>query len=315
MHTHSHNNGETRGEQPVVLDRKLGWSIGLNAIIVVAEIAGGLVSGSLALLSDALHNLSDVVALALALVARKLGRRPHSLRHTYGLGRFEVLAALLNSATLLIVSTLICREAVVRFLHPEPVRGGIMFAVATVGLVANLASVLLLKGHDQGDLNMRSAFLHLMQDTISSVAVVLAALFVGWKYGAYLDPVVSILVLLLILRSGWGLLRDTVRILLEGTPPGLDLIALQQDVHERLAGCNLHHVHVWELNAGRRVLSAHVRMPAMELAEAETLLGRIREHLAHDWDIEHATLEPEANDCGTTALIALRQPHLKEGRR
>jgi cobalt-zinc-cadmium efflux system protein len=294
------------------LDRKLGFSIGLNALIVIVEIAGGLVSGSLALLSDAMHNLSDVVALALALVARKLGRRPHSLKHTYGLGRLEVLAALLNSATLLVVSTLICREAVARLLHPEPVRGGIMFTVALVGLVANLVSVFLLKSHDHGDLNMRSAFLHLVQDTLSSVAVVAAALFAGWKYGAYLDPAVSILVLVLILRSGWGLLRDSVRILLEGAPPGLDLAALQRDVQEHFPVRDVHHIHVWELNAGRRVLSAHVRLSEMPLAEAEVVLSRIREHLTHEWDIEHATLEPEVSGCCSTTLIASRQPGRNE---
>lgn len=305
-HNHSHPHAAAPDENPS-LDRNLAFSVGLNAIIVVVEVVGGLMSGSLALLSDALHNLSDVAALALALVARKLGRRPNSAKHTYGLGRLEVLSAFLNSATLLIVSTLICREAIVRLMHPEPIRGGIMLTVAVVGLVANLASVFLLKGHHHGDLNMRSAFLHLVQDTVSSVAVVLAALFAGWKYGPYLDPVVSILVVLMILRSGWGLLRDSVRILLEGTPPGLDLAALQRDVQEHFPICDLHHVHVWELNAGRRALSAHVRMTAMPLAEAETLLGRIREHLVHDWAIAHATLEPEVNGCGSNELIAGRK--------
>ncbi len=309
MHTHEHNHSHAHspGENPAALDRNLSFSIGLNALIVVVEVAGGLVSGSLALLSDALHNLSDVAALALALVARKLGRRPNSPNHTYGLGRLEVLAAFLNSATLLIVSTLICREAVVRLLHPEPIRGGIMLAVAVVGLVANLASVFLLKGHHHGDLNMRSAFLHLLQDAVSSALVVVAALFAGWKYDVYLDPAVSILVLVLILRSGWGLLRDSVRILLEGTPPGLDVAALQRDVQEHFPVRDVHHVHVWEVNSGRRVLSAHVHLAAMPLAEAETLLGRIREHLAHAWAIEHATLEPEVNGCVSSDLIAARQ--------
>lgn len=297
----------TASSESPSLDRNLSFSIGLNALIVVVEVAGGLLSGSLALLSDALHNLSDVAALALALAARKLGRRPNSAKHTYGLGRLEVLAAFLNSATLLIVSTLICREAIVRLLHPEPIRGGIMLTVALIGLIANLASVFLLKGHDHGDLNMRSAFLHLVQDTVSSIAVVLAAFFAGWKYGAYLDPAVSMLVLLLILRSGWGLLRDSVRILLEGTPLDLDLAALQRDVQERFPVRDLHHVHVWEVNAGRRILSAHVRLAEMPLAEAETLLERIHEHLSHAWAIEHATLEPEVNGCGSTKLIAGRR--------
>lgn len=305
-HDHAHLPAPATGENPAALDRKLSWSIALNALIVVVEVAGGLLSGSLALLSDALHNLSDVAALALALVARKLGRRPNSPNHTYGLGRLEVLAAFLNSATLLIVSTLICREAIVRLMHPEPIHGGIMLAVAVVGLVANLASVFLLKGHDHADLNMRSAFLHLVQDTISSVAVVLAALFANSRYGRYLDPVVSILVLLLILRSGWGLLRDSVRILLEGTPTGLNLRDLQQDVQAHFPVRDLHHVHVWEVNAGRRVLSAHVHLAEMPLGDAESLLGRIREHLAHHWGIDHATLEPEVNGCGSTELIAAR---------
>jgi cobalt-zinc-cadmium efflux system protein len=305
-HDHSHPHTPAPGENPAAMDRKLSWSIGLNALIVVVEVAGGFLSGSLALLSDALHNLSDVAALALALVARKLGRRPNSPNHTYGLGRLEVLAAFLNSATLLVVSTLICREAIVRLMHPEPIHGGIMLTVAVIALVANLASVFLLKGHHHGDLNMRSAFLHLLQDAVASALVVVAAIFSGWKYGVYLDPAVSILVLLLILRSGWGLLRDSVRILLEGTPSGLDLAALQRDVQEHFPVRDLHHVHVWEVNAGRRALSAHVRMTAMPLAEAETLLGQIREHLAHDWAIEHATLEPEVNGCGSTDLIASR---------
>lgn len=307
MHSHDHSRPhETAPGESPSLDRNLSFSIGLNALIVVVEVAGGLLSGSLALLSDALHNLSDVAALALALAARKLGWRPNSPKHTYGLGRLEVLAAFLNSATLLVVSTLICREAIVRLMHPEPIRGGIMLTVAVIGLIANLASVFLLRGHHHGDLNMRSAFLHLLQDAVASALVVVAAIFSGWKYGPYLDPAVSILVLLLILRSGWGLLRDSVRILLEGTPSGLDLAALQRDVQEHFPVRDLHHVHVWEVNAGRRVLSAHVRLAEMPLAEAEALLKRIRERLAHAWAIEHATLEPEVNGCGSTDLIAAR---------
>lgn len=302
IHAHHHPAAPEAGENPA-LDRNLAFSIGLNAVIVIAEVAGGLVSGSLALLSDAMHNLSDVAALALALVARRLGRRPKSHSHTYGLGRLEVLAAFLNSATLLIVSTLICREAVLRLLHPEPVKSLVMLAVAAVGLLANLVSVFLLKGHVRSDLNMRSAFLHLVQDAASSIAVVLAALFVNTRYGIYLDPVVSILVVVLILRSGWGLLRDAARILLEGAPPGLDLVELQRDIQKNFLVCDLHHVHVWELNAGHRMLSAHVRLLEMPLSEAEKLLGLIREHLKDEWDIEHATLEPEIEGCGSSSLI------------
>ena len=299
-HPHSH---ELSSGADGSLNRNLSVSIALNALIVVMEIAGGLLSGSLSLLSDAMHNLSDVAALALALVARILGRRPSSLRHTYGLGRLEVLAALLNSATLLVVSTLICREAIQRLFHPEPVKGGLMLIVAVVGLLANLVSMLLLKGHSHSDLNMRGAFLHLVQDTVSSVVVVVAALLSSWRFGPYLDPAASILVILLILRSSWGLLRDTTRILLEGTPPGLDLEALQQDVQSTFSVRDLHHVHVWELGSGYRLLTAHVRLAEIPLCEAELLLKEIREHLARRWSVDHATLEPEINGCVSTALI------------
>ena len=148
------------------LDFRLAGAIGLNALIVVAEIIGGMVSGSLALLSDAVHNLSDVVALIMAFAARRLGRRPPSHRHTYGLGRVEVMAALFNSAAILVVGTLIIRSAVTRLLHPSPILSGVMLAVAVVGLFANLFSVLMLKGHSHGDMNMRAAMLHLLQDTL-----------------------------------------------------------------------------------------------------------------------------------------------------
>lgn len=211
--------------------------------------------------------------------------------------RRETIAIPIPAATAFLIASGLARE---------PIRGGIMLTVAVIGLIANLASVFLLRGHHHGDLNMRSAFLHLLQDAVASALVVVAAIFSGWKYGPYLDPAVSILVLLLILRSGWGLLRDSVRILLEGTPSGLDLTALQRDIQEHFLVRDLHHVHVWEVNAGRRVLSAHVRLAEMPLAEAEALLKRIREHLAHAWAIEHATLEPEVNGCGSTDLIAAR---------
>lgn len=311
MHHHPHDH-EQSSRADGSLNRNLAFSIALNALIVVVEIVGGILSGSLSLLSDAMHNLSDVAALALALVARVLGRRPPSLKHTYGLGRLEVLAALANSATLLVVSTLICREAIVRLFHPEPVKGMLMLIVAVVGLLANLASMLLLKGHSHSDLNMRGAFLHLMQDTLSSVVVVLAAVFSGWRLGPYLDPVASILVIVLILRSSWGLLRDTTRILLEGTPPGLDLEALQQDIDSTFPVRDLHHVHVWELSSGYRLLTAHVRLDEMPLREAESLLKNIREHLAHQWAVNHATLEPEINGCASATLIHPSSPRRKE---
>jgi len=286
-----------------VVEFRLIGAIGLNAVIVIAEIVGGLVSGSLALLSDAVHNLSDVVALIIAYVARRLGRRPPSHRHTYGLGRVEVMAALFNSATILVVGTLIIRAAVERLLHPSPILSGVMLAVAVVGLGANLFSVLLLKGHSHGDMNMQAAMLHLLQDTLSSVAVVVAALLASWKYGPYLDPLVSILVVVMVLFSGWRLLRDATRVLLEGTPEGLDLEWLRQDIQHHVLGCDLHHIHVWELRPNQRMLTAHLRVADKPLSELEAIMQRVRSRLQTHWSISHATLEPELVGCGGSDLL------------
>lgn len=286
------------------MDRRLSFSIALNGIIVAAEIAGGLLSGSLSLLSDALHNLTDVAALSLALVARRLGRRPPSSRHTYGLGRVEVLSALANSATILVVGTLVCRAAILRLLHPEAVSSGVMLIVAVIGLIANLASVFLLKGHGHNDLNMRGAFLHLMQDTLSSVVVVLAALFSGWRYGVYLDPLASLLVIAMIVRSSWSLLNESLQVLLESAPAGLDLDALQNDIQTIVPEAGLHHVHVWEVRPGKRMMTAHVQMADRTLSEVDAVLKRIHARLAERWHITHAVLEPEFKGCGSLDLLA-----------
>ena len=291
------------------LDRNLVLSIALNSVIVVAEFVGGALSGSLALLSDALHNLSDVVALLIAFLARRLGRRPPSLRHTYGLKRVEVIAALANGAILLVVSTIIAREAVTRLFHPQAVRGGLMLTVAMIGLLANLGSVFLLKSHAHGDLNIRSAFLHLVQDTLSSVIVVVVALLSGWRYGPYLDPIASLLVILFVIHSGWGLLRETLHILMEGAPAGLDLAALKQDIERRFPVCNLHHLHVWEAGSGQRLLTAHLVFDNRALAEVERTMADIHRHLRDAWSIAHATLEPEIDRCRDRGLLAVPPDH------
>lgn len=300
---HHHHDIENEADDDRSMDRRLSFSIVLNGVIVVAEVAGGLLSGSLSLLSDALHNLTDVAALALALVARRLGRRPPSSRHTYGLGRVEVISALANGTAILVVGTLVCRAAVIRLLHPETVSSGLMLVVASIGLVANLASVFLLKGHGHDDLNMRGAFLHLLQDTLSSVVVVAAALFSGWRYGIYLDPLASILVIAMIVRSSWVLLNESLQVLLESTPVGLDLEALRSDIQKAVPGSDLHHVHLWELRPGKRMMTAHVQIDDRPLSEVDALLKHVHARLAERWHIAHAVLEPEFKGCGSNALL------------
>lgn len=288
-------------DSAAALDRRLYLSTALNVVITAAEVAGGLLSGSLALMADALHNLSDVGALVMAIAARRLGRRPPSARHTYGLKRLEVLAAMANAAVLLAITAVIAREAFLRILHPEPVKQGLMLAVALLALLANGAAVLLLKKHSHEDLNVKSAFLHLLQDALASLAVVAAAAFAHTGVGIYLDPVASLVVGFAVLYSALSIVREALGMLVEGTPKGLDLDDLVRGVEERFAPARLHHVHVWEVGPGQRVLTAHVTVREMSVASAEELFCRIRGFLESAWSIGHVTLEPEVNGCSVPA--------------
>jgi cobalt-zinc-cadmium efflux system protein len=291
------------------LDRRLWAAAALNAAITLAELAGGLVSGSLALLSDAAHNLSDVVAVVLALWARRLSRRPATIRHSYGFKRVEVLAAMVNALSLVGVTVLIAREAVHRLLHPQPVSQGIMLAVALVALGANAGSVLLLRRHDGDDVNVRSAFLHMAQDALASLAVVVAALFAHTAAGPYVDPAAALLVGLVVLRSALSLAWQTLATILEGTPGDVNIQELAERVSAAFAPARLHHVHVWEIGPKQRLLTAHVSLgQEMDGRAIEAFLGRIKAFLHEEWDIDHATLEPEVAGCDEPALLGRWQP-------
>lgn len=285
------------------LDRRLWASAALNLGITLIEFAGGLWAGSLALLADAAHNLSDVGALALAIFARKLGRRPPTTRHTYGFKRAEVLAALVNAAVLVAVSALIGREAVMRLLDPEPVRASIMLVAAAPALVANVASVLLLRAHSADDINVRSAFLHLAQDALASLAVVVAALLAPTAVGRYVDPAAAILIGVVVFRSAISIVWESLHTLLEATPAGLSVEEVARDVSRQFANVRLHHLHVWEVGPGQRVLTAHMKVGATTLLEAEAAAAKIRSFLHEHWGITHATLEAEANGCGREEIL------------
>ena len=279
-------------------------SAGLNVAITLAELAGGLLSGSIALLSDAVHNLSDVSALGITIWTRRLGRRPASSRYTYGLRRAEVLAALANAAALIVVSALIAWGALLRLLSPSPVNQGVMLSVALVALVANVAAALLLERDSTEDVNVRSAFLHLAQDALASLAVVIAALLARTRFGPYVDPAAALVVTFVVLRSVLSLLWETVSTLLEATPAGLDIEAMARLVEQRFAPTTLHHVHVWEVGPGQRVLTAHVGVaPDMSGESIEELLRKIKGFLHERWDVTHSTLEPEVEGCATREMF------------
>ena len=296
--THHHHEVESAD-----LDRRLWTSAALNLGITLVELIGGLWAGSLALLADAAHNLTDVGALGLAIFARRLGRRPPTPRHTYGLKRAEVVAALINAGGLIAISALIGREAVSRLLHPALVHGSVMLVAAIVALAGNVASVLLLRTHSTEDINVRSAFLHLAQDALASLAVVVAALFARTAAGRYVDPAAAILIGIVVLRSAISIVWESLHTLLEAAPAGVDVEQLAGDVARRFAGVRLHHVHAWEVGPGQRVLTAHMKVGAATLLQAEAIAADVRRFLHQEWGITHATLEAEANGCGREELL------------
>lgn len=292
--THHHHVTETSGHGQ---DLRLWISVFLNVGITAGEIVAGLLAGSLALLADALHNLSDVGALVLAIVARRLGRRPPSTRHTYGLKRWEVISALVNASVLFLVTAFIAKEAFVRILNPKPVNADLMLWAALGAFVVNMAAVLLLRKHDDHDLNIKSAFLHLLQDALASLAVVGAALFADTSVGPYLDPIASLVVGFAVLYSAFSIVLESLSIVTEAVPRGIDLETLVDGVDSRFAPARMHHVHVWEVGPGQRMLTAHLTVPDMSVAASEDLFFEIRAYLEDEWSIGHVTLQPEANGC------------------
>ncbi len=282
---------------PVDQGARLWISVALNVAITAVEVVAGLMAGSLALLADALHNLSDVASLLLAIAARRLGRRPPSPRHTFGYKRAEVLAALANAGLLVLISVLIAKEAFFRLLHPQPVAAGLVFWTALFAFLGNMGGVWLLHRHDRHDLNVRSAFLHLLQDALVSLTVVAAAAFMGTRVGPYLDPVASIAVSFAVLVGAWRIVLESLHIVTEAVPRDLDLEALVDSIEARFRPARVHHVHVWEVGPGERMLTAHVAVPETTVPAAERLFSDMRRYLREEWAIGHVTLEPECGQC------------------
>lgn len=279
------------------LGRRLAVAAGATGLVCAAEVAGGLLTGSLALLSDAAHVFLDAFALALSYVALRAASRPPTSRHTYGLHRFQVLAALVNGGTLAAVAVGIFREAARRLYDPVPVWAKPMLAVAAGGLAVNLAVALLLHSHDRDDLNVHSAFLHVVGDSLSSIGVLGAGvviLLTGWTLA---DPLVSLVIGSVILVGAVRVLVQAVHILVEGVPRGMSA----EEVQRRLEGVpgvrGVHDLHVWAVSPGYVALSAHVVVADQTVSQAEALTGKLRRLLAEEFGIGHATIQVECTGC------------------
>lgn len=295
--TNTHSHGIDRTTQKRVL-----WiALLANAGYLLVEAVGGILFNSLALLADAGHMLSDVAGLAIALFSQRLLDRPPSEKHSYGFQRAEVLGALLNAVLLLAVVVWVVIEALHRFSNPQTIEGGGLLVVAVIGLAVNLGSAILLARNTGHSLNMRGAFIHMAADAAGSVGVIIAAIAVLAFGASRVDPAVSILISGLILWSTWGLLRDAVHVLLEGTPKNLGAAAVKQTLSEVKGVESVHHLHIWNLASDTPALSAHVVMgEKLGLHEAQERGKALKQLLADRFGIEHATLEVECHDCQVT---------------
>jgi cobalt-zinc-cadmium efflux system protein len=284
-HGHSHNTDDVRG-------KKLLWVTVLNLSITVVQVVGGLVSNSLSLLSDALHNLGDSSALFIAFVAGKISRKAPNSRRTFGYKRVEILAALFNAVVLISICIFLFYEAYKRFMEPEPIKGKLMFWVAIFGLLANLISVVILNKDKAHNLNVRAAYLHLMGDTLSSVAVILGGVAI-WIWGIYwIDPLITVFVGGYIIWHTWGVVKETIEILMQATPDNIDLSEIKNKIENIEKVNNLHHVHIWKLDDTSIHFEGHIEVSEnMDLESVGILRKQAEQVLEKNFGIRHITLQ------------------------
>jgi len=287
-HTHTHSGG---GDE-----RRLLLAMLLTGGFMVIELAGGLVSGSLALLADAGHMLTDTAALLLAWLAARTAKRPADHFRSYGYHRVQILAAFVNGVAILAVVAWILVEAADRVLAPRPVMGGLMLAVAVAGLAVNAIAFVLLHGGRQSNLNLRAALIHVFGDLLGSIAAISAAVVILLTAWYPIDPLLSVLVALLIARSAWYVVRHSTHILLEGTPDDVDVQELRGALIEGIDGVrDVHHVHVWSLTPERPLLTLH--MDVGEGVDTARVLREAKHLLQHHFGIDHSTVQVEREGC------------------
>lgn len=283
-HAHDHTAGAN--------SKMLGWALGLTATFLVAEVIGGLVFNSLALLSDAAHMMTDVAALFIALMAIKLGRKAPDEKRTYGYRRFEILAAAFNAVLLFVIAIYVFVEAINRFNDPEPIQSFGMLAVATIGLVVNLISMRLLSSGKDKSFNVKGAYLEVWADMIGSVGVIAGALVIRFTGWTWVDPVVAVGIGLWVLPRTWILLRDTTNVLLQGVPSGMSLKELREAVRTVPGVRDLHDLHVWSVSNDDVSCTMHVAI--MQGGEGDGVRQAIMTVLSEKFGIEHATIQTEA---------------------
>ncbi len=312
--SHGHSHGGPGHVHGTTDKKRVLLAACLTGGFMVVEALGGWLTGSLALLADSGHMLTDAVALSLAWYAFHLGDKPATNRLTYGFGRVKTLVAYTNGLAIFVVALWICYEAWHRFQAPPPVLGGPMLVVAGFGLAVNIAGFLILHGGDRENLNMRGAILHVLGDLLGSVVAIAAALVIlatGWTP---IDPILSVLVAVLILSTAWRLMREAAHVLLEGVPASLDRDDIAGDLEKNVPGLReVHHMHVWTIDGDRNMATLHACLH--EGVDAYRAVAAIKARLAAEHGIDHATVEPEYDHCADGHLVAPVQEDAPADRR
>jgi len=301
---------------PEAGDRRVFAAIAVNLALTVAQVVGGILSGSLALIADALHNFSDAISLVIAFGARKIARRPRDAAMTFGYGRVEVVAALINYTTLIVIGLYLLNEAAMRFVEPQPVAGWTIVIVAGIALVIDLATALLTFSMAKESVNIRAAFLHNVADALGSVAVIVAGtliLLFGWTL---VDPIVTVLIAGYILWQSFREIGPVIRILMLGSPPEIETGAVLDAVRAIPGVADIHHAHFWQMEEHRATLDAHVVIEAGRWSEADRIKADVKAALEERFDIDHSTLELEcarhvcegATDFGGSARTHEQEP-------
>lgn len=270
------------------------WVTMLNILITIAEILGGIFSGSLALLSDAFHNLGDSASILMGYFAQVIGSRPETERRTYGYRRAEILSAFLNSLFLIIVSIFLMVEAVRRLFHPQPVDGKLMLIVAVIGFIANLASALLLQQGSKASLNIKATYLHILSDALSSIGVIIGALVITFWNIYWLDPVLTILVAIYICYEVCPVIHQTLSILMQSSPH-LDFDQIKTDITQIEGVIGVHHVHAWMIDEHRIIFSAHINLSDRSLSSVEPIYRQVEALLKEKYHICHITIQAEVD--------------------
>ena len=287
QHSHSHT--------PNTTFRLMATMI-LNFIITIAEIIGGVVSGSLSLISDALHNFSDGISVIISYIAIKLKYKKHSYRHTFGLKRAEILAAVINSSVLIVISIYLFWEAYERLMDPQPIKGGLMMIVAAIGLIANVIGVLLLERDSHESINIKSAYLHLFSDAVSSLGVLIGG-FAIYKFNIYwIDPVLTVLIGLYIIKESIEIMGQAIHVLMEGAPSDISIKDITAKVEKITGVVDIHHIHIWNVGENDIHFQAHINVDDIKVSETKPFVNEIEHLLLKKFKINHVTIQFE-NEC------------------